>query len=328
MSELVPLLESAHARRLPLAARLSAEGTNAWRLFHGGAEGRPGLTLDRYGPLVLAQTFREPLEEADVEALRAFAAARYPDTTAFAWNHRGPTQHAGVADETDHVAKERGVEFLVRARHRGQDPWLFLDLREARRRFAALAEGKSVLNLFAYTCGAGIAAAAAGAREVWCVDFAGSALDVGRQNAEKNRIDPERVRFLREDCLPVLRQLAGFPVKGRASAREFTRFDARRFDLVFLDPPAWAKSPFGAVDVVRDYASLFKPALLLLEPGGVLCATNHAPEVPLAEWTAGLQRAAEKAGRPLTSLETHGPDEDFPAFDGAPPLKVAWCRVA
>ena len=328
MAGLLPLLESARERRTELAARLAAEGTDAWRLFHGIAEGHPGLTLDRYGPLVLAQTFRAPLTEGEVDTVRGFVRDRFPECPVLAWNHRGPEPHPGLADETDHVARERGVEFLVRARHRGQDPWLFLDLREARRRLAAHAEGKTVLNLFAYTCGSGLAAAAAGAREVWNVDFAGSALEVGRRNAERNRIDPERMRFLREDCLPVLRQLAGQPVKGRASARGFTRFDARRFDVVFLDPPAWSKGPFGAVDVVRDYPSLFKPALQCLEPGGILCATNHAAEVPLEAWTAGLARAAEKAGRPLAAIETHGPDADFPAFDGAPPLKVAWCRVA
>ena len=60
---------------------------------------------------------------------------------------------------TERIVHESGVKFLIRGRHAGQDPWLFLDLRAARRQVMAIAEGKSVLNLFAYTCGVGIAAA-------------------------------------------------------------------------------------------------------------------------------------------------------------------------
>lgn len=328
MTDLLPLLERAFERRAALFERLAAERTDSMRWFHGASEGRPGLTLDRYGGLVLAQTFRDPLAADEVELLAEFARERGGPSARFAWNHRGPAAHPGVADETESAFTEGGARFLVRARHRGLDPWLFLDLRAARRRLGSIAAGKSVLNLFAYTCGAGIAAAVAGAREVWNVDFAASSLDVGRRNAELNRLDPERVRFVQEDCLPVMTQLAGFPVKGRASARKYARLEPRRFDVVFLDPPAWSKGAFGAVDVERDYPSLFKPALLATEAGGVVCATNHVARVGAEEWTRVLARAAEKAGRPLASIEVEGPDEDFPAFDGAPPLKVAWCRVA
>jgi 23S rRNA (cytosine1962-C5)-methyltransferase len=184
-----------------------------------------------------------------------------------------------------------------------------------------------VLNLFAYSCTAGVAAACAGASEVWNVDFSRSALEVGRRNAELNAIDPERMRFVQEDCLPVMRQLAGLPVKGRASARDYARFEPRLFDLVVLDPPAWSKGPFGAVDVEGDYASLFKPAVLATAPGGAVIATNHVASVERETWTTALSRCAEKAGRPLASIELVAPDADFPSRDGNPPLKVAVCRL-
>src|SRR5262249_6840466 len=171
---------------------------------------------------------------------------------------------------------------LVRARHLGRDPWLFLDLRAGRRRLRELAPGKSVLNLFAYTSTAGTAAATAGASEVYNIDFSRSALEVGRRNAELNGVS---MRFVQGDCLPVLRQLAGLPVKGRASSREYERFEPRTFDVVFLDPPAWSAGPFGAVDVERDYPALFKPALLATAPGGTLIATNHAASVERGAWT-------------------------------------------
>lgn len=341
-------LESLFARALAQRAAwipaLEATGTDAYRLFHGVGEGRPGLTIDRYGALVLAQTFREPLESAEIAMLEALARSGAFGAQLFVYNHRADPHRGGGAPFArwheparealaELVCREHGVQFEIRARHRGRDPWLFLDLREGRRRLAQLAPGKSVLNLFAYTCGAGIAAAVAGATEVWNVDFASSALDVGRRNAARNGVgsvgsgDGGRVRFLEEDCLPVLRQLAGFAVKGRGSGHAHARLEPRRFDIVFLDPPAWSKGPFGAVDVERDYESLFKPALACTHPGGWIVATNHSANVELGAWLASLERCARKAGGAIEIVETLGPGPDFPSLDGRAPLKIAVCAV-
>ncbi|MFY9345887.1 MAG: class I SAM-dependent methyltransferase [Planctomycetota bacterium] len=211
---------------------------------------------------------------------------------------------------------------LVAGRHRGQDPWLFLDLRAGRARLQAAAAGQRVLNLFAYTCGAGIAAALGGAATVRNVDFAASALAVGERNLALNAIDPERCTFLHADCLPVLRQLAGQPVQRRGKHVPFARVDREPFDWIVLDPPRRAKTPFGTIDVVADYGSLFKPALLALAPGGSILATNHVPEVDATVWHDQLRRCAQKAGRPLRTLEPIAVDADFPSFDARPPLKM------
>ena len=148
------------------------------------------------------------------------------------------------------------------------------------------------------------------------------------RSAQRNAIPSERISFVHEDVLPVLRQLAGLPVKGRGSARPYLKLAAREFELVFLDPPAWSKGPFGAVDVARDYASLFKPALLATARGGTILATNHLASVTRADFAAQLEACARKAGRPLSGIELLGPDEDFPARDGEAPLKIAVCHVA
>ncbi len=326
MSTLPRLVECAVSARAELRATLAGEGTDSCRLFHGAAEGREGLAIDRYGTLVLVQMFREPLSDAERAELEPLLRALVPEATEFAFVERGARERAGPESE-DHACREFGATFLVRARHRGVDPWLFLDLRAGRRALRALCSGRSVLNLFAYTCSAGVSAAAAGASEVWNVDFAGSALEIGRRNAERNGIAAERVRFVQEDCLPVLRQLAGLPVKGRGAQRDFLRVDARTFDVVFLDPPAWATGPFGAVDVEHDYQALFKPALLATAPGGSIVATNHAPSVALEDWIALLRRCAEKARRPLARVDALAPEADFPSRDGRPPLKIAVCET-
>jgi 23S rRNA (cytosine1962-C5)-methyltransferase len=350
------MLAAALTRRTALLERLSREGTDCVRLLHGVVEDAPGLTIDRYGPILLVQTWREPLAEGELDALAAVAndalAALPTDapriTLTACWNHRGDgpggSARADAALEAP-IGYELGIAYDVRPRHRGQDPLLFLDLRAGRRWIKGASTGKTVLNLFAYTCGIGVAALVGGAREVVNVDFAASALAIGRANAARNaghedvreedaRDKPEvpgddtRFSTITDDVIPVIRQLAGLgmPTRGKR-ARAFTRRTARQFDLVVLDPPRWAKGKHGAVDVVRDYASLFKPALLATAPGGTVLATNHVPEVDRDEWLAGLERSAAKAGRPLAALDVLEPEEDFPSPDGRQPLKIALARL-
>ncbi len=333
----LPLLEKALAARSGLINRLRDEKTDCFRLFHGVSEGRAGLTIDRYGSLVLVQTFREPLMEAEQKELEAALRASLSLPLELAYNHRGKSR--GETFETWHepspkaleekIGHELGVKYLIRARHQGIDPWLFLDLRVGRRYLKDTVRTGSVLNLFAYTCSAGIAAAVAGATEICNIDFAASSLEVGDRNAVLNGVAPERIRSLREDCFPALRQLAGLPAGGRRNkARETTKLDARNFDLVFLDPPAWSKGAFGAVDIENDYQSLFKPAVLIARPGGGrIVATNHLASVDRDAWIDSLKRCARKAGRPLRTVTPLEPESDFPSFDGKPPLKIVVCEV-
>ena len=333
MDHLLEALGAAVDRRADLLARLHAEGTDAYRLFHGVAEGAPGVTVDRYGPLLLVQTFREPIAPALVDDVAAAVSRRLGLALEVVCNHRGARSEGAEAHTPtaaalgDHVAREHCVQYHVRARHRGQDPWLFLDLRRGRAAVQTLAGGKDVLNLFAYTCGVGVAAAVGGARSVTNVDFAESALEVGVRNAALNGVGPERFSVLRSDCLPVLRQLAGQPVQRRGKHVPFVRVEPRKYDLIVLDPPRLAKSAFGTIDVVNDYASLWKPALLALAEGGTLVATNHVPTVRAADWHAALRRSSEKAGRPLRTFDALEVDGDFPSFDGEPPLKVVVVTV-
>ncbi len=347
------VLRAVHGRAALLA---DLAHTDCVRLLHGVAEGWPGLAIDRYGDVLLVQTWRDPLpagaldamHSAVVEALTTLGletpAATGADRLIPVWNHRPDgakrveaANQPGAQEALEHpVGRELGVRYDVRPRHRGNDPLLFLDFRAARRWVQQAVTGgevRSVLNLFAYTCGMGVVAAVAGAERVLNVDFAGSSLGVGRRNAQLNGIEGEvddpAFQTLREDVFPVVRQLAGLAVGGRRGKRpRYERVSAERFDLVVLDPPRWARSRWGAVDVVRDYPSLFKPALLATESGGRVLATNHVPTVDAADWEAVLRRTADKAGRPLTDVTWIAPEADFPSFDGRPPLKVAVCTVS
>jgi 23S rRNA (cytosine1962-C5)-methyltransferase len=382
------LLAAAIERRGQLLERLHGEGTDTYRLLHGVAEGAPGLTVDRYGPLLLVQAFRTPIGAEEVEALADTARRAVGLDLHVVCNHRGaaakvlrgPTadegaqraatpsegepgpgersESASVATESsgdarpspppaqfeptssasppwcghvpspaaleEHACHEAGVRFLVRARHRGQDPWLFLDLRAGRRWVMARAAGRSVLNLFAYTGGVGLVAARGGASEVLNVDFAASSLAVAEENARLNEL-AVAPRCLQSDVFPAVRQLAGLSqpevVRGRRMP-PFPKLGQRRYGLVFLDPPRLAKSPFGVVDLVNDYAAVFKPALLATAEGGTIVCCNNVAGVRPDEWLDRLRRSAAKAGRVVRDAEWITPEEDFPSRDGQHPLKM------
>jgi 23S rRNA (cytosine1962-C5)-methyltransferase len=331
------LLAAALDARADLLNRLHAEQTDAYRLFHGSVEGVPGLTVDRYGDLVLVQSFHQPLEPDDLAAIKVFYGEAFPgleliynDRSEANSRIRNPlTPQQLVVAQMPRVATELGVSYRIQARHEGHDPWLFLDLRAGRRRVMAEAKDKSLLNLFAYTCGVGIAAAKVGARFVVNVDFAESSLKIGKENARLNEL-PIRPRFVHSDVFAALRQFSGLGqpewVRGKRLP-PFPKLEPQQFDMVFLDPPRYAKSPFGVVDLVNDYPALFKPALLSTAEGGTLICCNNVAEVERDAWLDQLQRSARKAGREIRETEWIMPEADFPSPDGKPPLKMVLLRV-
>ena len=184
-----------------------------------------------------------------------------------------------------------------------------------------------MLNLFSYTCGIGVAAAAGQAEQVLNVDFAKRNLEVGRANATLNGIGKKQFKVLCEDALCILRQFSGLGVKGRAAKRRFTRRPPQQFDLVVLDPPRLAKSPFGKVDVVGDYQSMLKPALLCTKEGGQALVTNNVASVDAEKWLDDVTRCATKAGRPVKAVQWLTPEVDFPSPDEKPPLKMVVLQV-
>jgi len=328
------LVEKALNARTELIEKLKAEKTDTYRLFHGVTEGLPGLTIDRYGPQVLIQSFQPPLlTENQVKEVKELISGHLGFEPVMVYNDRSGlgAQTLPLEGEPDpstpYICEEFGVKYRVIGSHNGQDPLLYLDLRSGRRFLMAHCEGKSVLNLFAYTCGAGVAAAAAGADDVWNVDFSRPKLEYGKENAALNNIDDQKIRFVHQNVIPVIRQLSGLGLTGRARKKKCQRFNLGSFDMVFMDPPTFAKSPFGAIDIKRDYQGIFKPALLCVKPGGMLICTNHAAAVELDEWLQLLTNCAEKADRPIAKIEIIEPEPDFPSPDKRFPLKIAVCYI-
>ena len=333
MPSLDQALRAALAARENLLADLHAQGTDCYRLFHGSQEGAPGLTVDRYGPQLLVQSFHQPLEAGELHSIVGNVETHLGQPLLLVYNDRSkgnsridrdPTLfQADEAALEDMVGREWGLNYRVRGRHAGQDPLLFLDLRNARGWVKANSADKSVLNLFAYTCGVGLCAAAGGAREVTNLDFAQGNLAVGRENGALNPELPA-MQFIQSDYFPAIRQLADLPLSSRRGQKlpSYPRLQPRQFDLVFLDPPAWAKSAFGTVDLLRDYQSLLKPALLATAEGGTLVCCNNLAKVEMSDWRAQVLRCAEKLGRSVQDCQVIAPAPDFPSHDAKPPLKT------
>jgi 23S rRNA (cytosine1962-C5)-methyltransferase len=316
-------LQAAWATRQGL---LQGEDSNCYRVFHGVAEGFPGLALDRYGELALVQVFRELPEYPDWEQLLAWCQQRWPCQQMAVWR-RPPQKSKGAELLFGHglgsavEASEMGQRFLIDSHHRGLDPHLFLDLRAARRYLRAHCQGARVLNLFAYTCGAGLAAEAGGASEVLNVDFSASALERGQRNAQLNNC--QKQSYVCQEVYPVIWQLAGRPLPGRARGKKgVQRLEARKFDLIFLDPPARSKGFFGAVDVENDYPSLLNPCLQMLAPQARILACNNLARVSAEQFRKTLERSCNKLGVELKNLQQILPEADFPSIGPEPALKM------
>lgn len=332
MPSLDQALSAALAARQPLLADLHPQGTDCYRLFHGSQEGAPGLTVDRYGPQLMVQSFHQPIDLDALLAIHEQVEQQLGTDLLLVYNDRSggnsrvdrrdPVYQPIPAALEDLVGHEWGLNYRVRARHPGQDPLLFLDLREARGWVKRNSAGKSVLNLFAYTCGVGLCAAAGGASEVLNLDFADGNLAVGKENLTLN--PGLTMDFVQSDYFPAIRQLAGLPIASRRGHKlpSYPRLQQRQYDLVLLDPPAWAKSAFGTVDLLRDYQSLLKPAILATADDGVLICCNNLAKVVMADWRQQVLRCAEKLGRPVRDCQVLAPATDFPSQDGQPPLKT------
>ncbi|WP_394204462.1 class I SAM-dependent rRNA methyltransferase [Shewanella waksmanii] len=304
--------------------------TDCYRVFHGTVEGVNGLNIDRYGQVWLIQSFHQTIANDELTQITELL-QQHIDLPVI-YNDRSQKNSRilnPLSDDLEQIAAqatvmhENGIKFTSKLRHEGQDPLLFLDMRAGREFVQANSQNKTVLNLFSYTCGIGTAAAVGGAKRVVNVDFSSFALAAGKRNAKLNQVD-DVCEFIQSDAFPAMRQFAGLKVGGRRNQKlpRYPKLQPTQFDLVFLDPPRFAKSPFGTVDLINDYQSLFKPAMLATQNDGCIVCCNNVAKVDKQIWFDSLVRCVEKQGRQVKSSQWLDCHSDFPSFDGNHPLKM------
>jgi 23S rRNA (cytosine1962-C5)-methyltransferase len=287
---------------------LSGTRTNAYRVVHGEGDRMPGLVIDRYGLVAVAR--------ADGQG----AAARVPDLaeavwpTLESWGIRTLVHRTGargtkpVLDvlrgapppDTTQV-EEHGISFIVDLAQ-GQKTGAFLDQRENRRRVGELARGRRVLNLFSYTGGFSLHAAAHGAAHVTSVDTAAAAHATAQASFRAAGLDPGVHAFVAADVHAFL---------------DAARARGDRWDLVVSDPPSFASSEKALSRALSAYRALHRGCAEVLSEGGLLCAASCSSHVDAPAFLSTLDDAA-LGGRALSVFELRGPGADHPTLAAFP----------
>lgn len=292
-------LETAVARRAPLGRTQ----TTGYRLVHGENDQLPGLVLDRY---------------ADTLVLRLDTAAWLPHLNGLLsvlcdllapqrvvlrlsrtvqeieprlYGLRDGLVLVGEPLAERVIFLENGLRFEADVQQ-GQKTGFFLDQRENRVRVEQLAQGKRVLNVFAYSGGFSLYAARGGAKEVASLDISQPALAAAERNFGLNEgvagVNTAVHELLLGDAFAVLSQLAR---------------QRRRFDLVILDPPSFARKQEEVTGAVAAYARLIRLGLGVLRAEGVLVTSSCSSRVTAEMFFAAVFAAAVAEKRPLRELE-------------------------
>jgi 23S rRNA (cytosine1962-C5)-methyltransferase len=283
----------------------AAKHANALRLVHGESDALPGLVVDRYADVLVAQflaagveRWRDPILDLLNEISGCEAIFERSDAEVRKLEGLGP--RVGFARGNRTAARcpiiEYGLNFRVDV-EQGQKTGFFLDQRENRQRVRSLAAGREVLDGFCYTGGFSIAALAGGAKRVTAIESSAAALEVAKENLAANPLDSSRIDFVRADVFAKLREL---------------RDRNARFDLIVLDPPKFAPTAAQVKKAARAYKDINLWALKLLAPGGLLATFSCSGGVSAELFQSIVAGAALDAGAGARIIERFSAAADHP----------------
>ena len=301
-------LSTAALLRSPLLAR----GTTGCRLIHGENDGFPGLVVDRYEQTLVLKLYTAAWIPHLRNVLLALASVAPADRVILRLGRataRRPLHLHGLEDgmllsgspvQGPVIFRENGLRFEVDP-VRGQKTGFFLDQRDNRARVEQLAGRKSVLNVFAYTGGFSLYAARGGARSVVSLDASVPALEAAERNFRLNRDVPGVAAAAHET-------MAGDAFQALAQMGE----RGSRFDLVIVDPPAFARRKAEVGSALAAYRRLTRLGMGVLRSGGTFVASSCTSHVTAGDFFATVNRSAKAAGRPLREIERTGHPLDHP----------------
>jgi len=288
-------------RAVALRESLFDAGTNAVRLINGEGDAVPGLVVDRYADVLVLQVSTlgmERLKPFVLDRLRNLTSPRtiYERSNAASRREEGLASAEGIlhgpAVETVEILED-GLHFVVDI-VRSQKTGLYLDQREMRRLVRTLASKKRALNAFSYTGGFTVQALAGGALSAVSVDASEAAVALAAKNVGLN----------------------GFPVAPAdfvvADVFEYIRERPLDFDLVILDPPAFAKKKGEVVAACRGYKDLNRIVFQKVPPGTFVLTFSCSFFVEESLFRQVLFQAAREAGRTVRILERHRQAHDHP----------------
>lgn len=297
------------------------QSPKGYRLVFSEGDFLPGLIVDCFGGYIAFQTLTLGIDrwkEDIVSALSEFAEPKgiYERNDAPVRELEGLKQTSGfVGQPFDPVVEmdENGVTVVVDVQ-KGQKTGYFLDQTDNRFAIRALCEGKTVLDAFSYSGGFGLSAALAGAEQVLCVDVSDAALDLARAAATRNGLNGAMF-FRVANVFDVLRE-----------------FEAgnQQFDVVMLDPPAFARSRKMLERALAGYKEINLRAMKIVKDGGFLCTSSCSQHVTKEEFDEMLEDAARDCRKTVRIVERRGQRADHPVVLGVPEteyLKFRVCQV-
>ena len=292
---------------------LRPEDLTCCRVIFGEADQMPGLTVDRFGTVLVAQILSVGMEARKEQLLPLLARVLradgqqidgiYQRNDAALRDKEGLEQGKGWLEipgeqhpaSTETEICENGVYYNVDFEN-GQKTGFFLDQKFNRRAVANIARGKTVLDCFTHTGSFALNAALGGAAHVTAVDVSESAVEMARRNAARNGLE-DRMDFVCEDVFDLLPRLER---------------EGSPYDFIILDPPAFTKARRTVENAMRGYKEINYRAMRLLPRGGYLATASCSHFASEAMFIKMLHAAAHDAGRQLRQIEVRQQAPDHP----------------
>jgi 23S rRNA (cytosine1962-C5)-methyltransferase len=304
---------------LTLRERLYAQPY--YRVVHGEADGLPGLVIDRYGEQSVVQIGTAGMERLKPQIQEAVLQVLNSETLLFK-NDGAARSLEGLAAYVEVVKGklrdeaaviEGGLRFSVPLGEGQKTGWFFDQAANRAALTKYVKQNARVLDVFSYVGAWGARAARDGAAAVLCVDSSASALELAAKNADRNSL---KIGTRKGDAFEVLEALAQ---------------EGERFDIVILDPPAFAKRKKDLPKALAAYKRLNQLAVRLLDSDGILVSCSCSYHVSAAELQEAIAKAARGADRRLQLLEMGGQAPDHPVHPAIAEtryLKAYFCRVS
>lgn len=279
-----------------------AERNNTYRLVHGEGDCLPGLVVDVYGNTAVMQAHSVGMHVSRHEIARAIVAVTegevknvyYKSETTLPYKAElGQENGFLIGGSDENVAVENGLKFYIDWL-KGQKTGFFVDQRENRCLLERYARGRSVLNMFCYTGGFSVYAMRGGAQLVHSVDSSSKAIDLTNNNMELNFPGDGRHKAYAEDAFKYLDAMGN------------------RYDLIILDPPAFAKHKDALRQALKGYTRLNAKAFDKIKPGGILFTFSCSQVVTKEHFRMAVFTAAAQSGRRVRILHQLHQPADHP----------------
>lgn len=277
---------------------------NTFRLIHGEGDFLPGLVVDVYGDTAVMQAHsvgmhvsRKEIAQAIVDCVPVVKRVYYKsdDTLPF----KAPVEGEkvgyliGAADDDAFWATENGLEFRIDWLN-GQKTGFFVDQRENRSLLEHYSRGRDVLNMFCYTGGFSVYALRGGAKSVTSVDVSAKAVELVKDNVARN-----------------FPQAANHSAVA-ADAFDFLNAEEKKYDLIVLDPPAFAKHRDAIQNALRGYRRLNAKGIEKIKPGGILFTFSCSQAIDKEMFRLAVFTAASQVGRKVRILHQLHQPADHP----------------